>query len=61
MKNIAKSLAALIVVTAFAAACTPKSEQAQTEAPTESTESVAPADEAPADSVDVPSDTTGVQ
>jgi len=56
MKTIAKSIAAFMVIAAFAVACGPKSAETGSEAAaTDSVETVAPADELPSDSTAVDS------
>ena len=60
MKTIVNSIASLMIIGMLAVACTPKSENsAATEETADSVETVAPADELPADSV--ATDTTAVQ
>jgi hypothetical protein len=54
MKTIVKSIASLMVIASLAVACTPKTENSaatETETASDSVETVAPADEVPADSV----------
>lgn len=58
MKTIVKSIATLMVIAAFAAACTPKTENSAETTP--ETETVAPAEEVPADSVAAPVDSAAV-